>query len=137
MDVSHVDHVNLHIPADGVEEAVEFYVDRLGFDTDRMDAFEAGEKPFFSVRLAPTHVVHLWPSQEFEPPTGEHYDHLALVVDHDIGEITDRLAEAGVVVEERLDAPTGATGTAPAVYVRDPFGYRVELKAADGAGKNG
>ncbi|MFD1513658.1 VOC family protein [Halomarina rubra] len=129
MDVRHIDHVNLRIPADGVEEALAFYVDRLGFDADRMDAFEAGEKPFFSIRLAPEHVVHLWPSEEFEPPTGTSYDHLALVVDHDVETVRARLDEAGVVVERELDAPTGATGTAPAVYARDPFGYRVELKA--------
>ncbi|OYR64617.1 lactoylglutathione lyase, partial [Halorubrum ezzemoulense] len=37
--------------------------------------------------------------------------------------------DAGVEVEKRLDSPLGATGEAGAVYVRDPFGYRVELKA--------
>jgi hypothetical protein len=28
-----------------------------------------------------------------------------------------------------MGSPLGATGEAPAVYIRDPFGYRVELKA--------
>ncbi|PHQ37449.1 lactoylglutathione lyase, partial [Halorubrum persicum] len=28
-----------------------------------------------------------------------------------------------------LDEPLGAVGESSAVYVRDPFGYRVELKA--------
>ena len=31
--------------------------------------------------------------------------------------------------DEDLSSPLGATGEAGAVYVRDPFGYRVELKA--------
>ncbi len=128
MDVSHIDHVNLRIPADGVEEAVEFYVDMLGFETDRMDAFESGEEPFFSIRLAPDHVVHLWPAEDFDPPTATNYDHLALVVEDDIDGITAELEAAGVVIQDRLEAPLGATGEAPAVYVRDPFGYTVELK---------
>jgi catechol 2,3-dioxygenase-like lactoylglutathione lyase family enzyme len=130
MDVSHIDHVNLRIPEDGVEDALEFYVERLGFEADRMDAFEAGEKPFFSIRLAPAHVIHLWPTDEFDEPTATNYDHVALVVDHDVETVKSRLADAGVEVDRELDAPLGATGTAPAVYVRDPFGYRVELKSA-------
>jgi len=132
MDVSHIDHVNLRIPAEGVTDALEFYVEGLGFEVDRMDAFEAGEKPFFSIRLAPTHVLHLWPTEAFDEPAATNYDHLALVVDHDVETVKSRLDDAGVEVERELDAPLGATGTAPAVYVRDPFGYRVELKSATG-----
>lgn len=130
MDVAHIDHVNLYVPEDGVETATDFYADRLGFETEGTDAFESGEKPFFAIRLTPEHVIHLWPTSEFDPPDGAGFNHVALVVAASIDEIEAALEEAGVDVAERLDAPRGATGESPAVYVRDPFGYQIELKAA-------
>ena len=130
MDATAIDHVNLRIPADGVTDALGFYRDALGFEIEGLDRYRADEKPFFDVRLTPAHVVHLWPTPEFDPPTATNYDHLAVLVDGDIETIHEELAAAGVDVESELDAPLGATGEAPAVYVRDPFGYRVELKAA-------
>ncbi|PSQ04583.1 lactoylglutathione lyase [Halobacteriales archaeon QS_6_71_20] len=128
MDVRTIDHVNLRIPADGLADAREFYADGLGFELEGVDRFEAGEKPFFDVRLAPEHVIHLWPTDEFDPPTATNYDHIALVVEADVETTTAALADAGIEVEKTLDGPLGATGEAGAVYVRDPFGYRVELK---------
>ena len=128
MNVRALDHVNLRIPEDGAEAARRFYVDGLGFELDNYDRFEAGDKPFFDVRLTPDHVLHLRPTDGFVEPDGTAYDHLALVVEEDIETVKDRLADAGIEVERELDAPLGATGEADAVYVRDPFGYRVELK---------
>lgn len=131
MNVTAIDHVNLRIPEDGVEDALSFYRDGLGLEIEGLDRYEAGEKPFFDLRLTPVHVIHLWPTPEFDPPEATNYDHVALLVRASIETITDDLADAGIEVEHRLDSPLGATGEAPAVYVRDPFGYRVELKRAD------
>ena len=130
MDATAIDHVNLRIPEDGVTDALDFYRDALGFEIEGVERYRADEKPFFDVRLTPAHVVHLWPTPEFDEPTATNYDHLAVLVDAEIEQIHDELADAGVAVESELDSPLGATGEAPAVYVRDPFGYRVELKAA-------
>ena len=128
MQARHIDHVNLRIPEDGVDEARKFYRDRLGFGIE--DAlYAADEKPFFDVRLSATAVIHLWPTDEFEPPAATNYDHVAVVVEESIEDIEAELDASGVEVEKTLDSPLGATGEAPAVYVRDPFGYRVELKA--------
>ncbi|MFC7324441.1 VOC family protein [Halorubrum rutilum] len=128
MQARHIDHVNLRIPEDGADDARGFYGERLGFGIE--DAlYAAGEKPFFDVRLSATGVIHCWPTDEFEPPTATNYDHVAVVVEEPIEEVEAELAEAGVEVEKTLDSPLGATGEAGAVYVRDPFGYRVELKA--------
>lgn len=128
MDARAIDHATLHVPSDGLADAAAFYGDALGFDLEGVDRFEAGETPFFDVRLAPEHLLHLWPIEEFTEPDGTNYDHLALVVEQSIGELEAELADAGVEIERRLENPVGATGRAPAVYVRDPFGYRVELK---------
>ncbi|SNR24023.1 Uncharacterized conserved protein PhnB, glyoxalase superfamily [Halorubrum ezzemoulense] len=128
MKARNIDHVNLRIPEGGADAAREFYGEALGFGIE--DAlYAAGEKPFFDVRLSATAVIHLWPTAEFERPARTNYDHVAVVVEESVEEIEAELADAGVEVEKRLDSPLGATGEAGAVYVRDPFGYRVELKA--------
>ena len=128
MQARHIDHVNLRIPEDGDDDAREFYGETLGFGIE--DAlYAADEKPFFDVRLSATAVIHLWPTEEFAAPTKTNYDHVAVVVEESVDEIEAELADAGVEVEKTLDSPLGATGEAGAVYVRDPFGYRVELKA--------
>ena len=128
MDATAIDHLNLRVPADGTEVATDFYRDRLGFAIEGMDRYEADEKPFFDVRLAPEHVLHLWPTDEFEPPSGNGFNHVALLIDDEVAAIERQLDEAGVTIENRHDSPLGATGRAPAVYVEDPFGYQVELK---------
>ena len=128
MDVRSIDHVNLRIPEDGVDDALEFYRDRLGFGIEGLERHREGDQPFFDVRLAPAHVIHLWPTDGFEPPSGDNYNHVALIVEDDIEAVKERLSAAEVPVESELDSPLGATGRAPAVYVRDPFDYRVELK---------
>ncbi|GAA0534947.1 VOC family protein [Halorubrum ejinorense] len=128
MQARHIDHVNLRIPEDGVGEAREFYGEKLGFGIE--DAlYAADEKPFFDVRLSATAVIHLWPTESFEAPSKTNYDHVAVVVEESVDEVAAELADAGVEVEKTLESPLGATGEAGAVYVRDPFGYRVELKA--------
>jgi lactoylglutathione lyase len=124
MDATAIDHVNLRVPEDGIEAAREFYGDALGFEIEEYD-----DKPFFDVRLGPGAVFHLWPDADFRPPTGDGYDHVAVRVDADVDAITRTLDDAGVAID-REGTPLGATGTAPAVYVTDPFGYQVELKAS-------
>lgn len=127
MQGRHIDHVNLRIPADGKADAEAFYRDGLGFGIE--DArYEAGDKPFFDVRLSATAVLHLWPSEEFERPTATNFDHVCVVVEEDVDAVKARLDEAGIEIDDELASPLGATGEAPSVYVVDPFGYRVELK---------
>ncbi|SFL14954.1 lactoylglutathione lyase [Halogranum rubrum] len=129
MDAEAIDHVNLRIPADGVDRAREFYVDALDFSLEGLDTYP-DEKPFFSVRLADGCVLHLWPDEEFvEPTRRENYDHVAIRVRESLDEVKARLDAHDVEIAGELE-PLGATGVAPAVYVHDPFGYRVELKTS-------
>jgi len=129
MNGTAIDHVKLHIPDDSVETAVGFYRDVLGFEITGMDLYESGEKPFFSIRFAPGAVIHLEPDAAFDPAAARSaYDHVAVRVDDTIEGIESSLSAADVEIDRRIDA-LGATGVAPAVYITDPFGYRLELKA--------
>lgn len=131
MHATAVDHIKLYIPSDGRDTAVAFYRDALGFGIDGMALYESGEKPFFSVRLAPGAVIHLEPDEHFEPAARTDYDHIAIRIDDTIDGIQRELAAADIEIDRRLD-PLGATGVAPAVYITDPFGYPIELKAERG-----
>ena len=127
MNARQLDHLTLRIPDDSEDAARAFYGEMLGFPIEDA-SYRAGETPFFDVRLSPTAVVHLRPTATFDPPSDASYDHLCVVVEESLEAIEHELERAGIDIERTLDAPAGATGRAGAVYVRDPFGYRVELK---------
>lgn len=75
-----------------------------------------------------TRIDHVTPTDDFSSPESRNVDHVAVVLEDSIDEIRQELSDAGVSID-REGTPRGAAGTAPAVYVRDPFGYRIELKA--------
>lgn len=123
--VRDIDHLNLYIPADGVERALSFYRDLLGFGTENVEAYRAGERSLFTFR-AGDGVIHVMPDEAFEPP-GRNYNHVAVGVDADEPTLRDELAAAGVEIDrerERRNRP----GADVAIYVSDPFGYGVELR---------
>lgn len=122
-----IDHINIRIPEDGVETALDFYVDLLGFEPLKLDAFRADERTSFFVRIGDTSVINIRPVDTFEEPSGENLDHFCIVLDEPIDQLRPRLEEHGVEIL-RDGTPFGATGRAPSVYVTDPFGYTIELK---------
>ena len=126
LTVSTIDHVNLRIPPDAIDELVDFYGDRLGFDIENRDRYERGEKGFVSVRLTPTEIIHFQPRDDFEPPTGGNYDHVAIAVEEGVEELREHLEGADIGIEREIDA-LGAVGSTPTVYFHDPFGYLVEV----------
>lgn len=129
MDAVAIDHINLRIPSDGLPQALEFYRDGLGFEIERRDEFEAGETPFIAVRLTDTSVIHLWPDPDFESPDGSNYDHISIHLDESGESIRETVEDTPVPIEDDRTV-AGAVGQERAIYVRDPSGYLVELKAA-------
>lgn len=127
LTVRAIDHVNLRIPLDEIDTAIRFYGEILGFDLENRDRYETGQKSFFSIRLADESVIHLRPVDDFEPPTEHNFDHVALLIEESIEDVQSLLAAHDIAIE-REGKPLGATGTAPAIYVRDPFGYLLEIK---------
>lgn len=126
-----IDHVNVKIPDDRVDDAVEFYRDALGLEPEQLEAYHNGDRTLFSFRISDTAVLHVRPVEpsEYEAPSGTNYDHFAIVLDAEVDEIRKTIESADVEVR-RTSTPLGATGRNPAVYVKDPFGYVIELKAA-------
>jgi catechol 2,3-dioxygenase-like lactoylglutathione lyase family enzyme len=121
------DHTNWRVR--DLEASLSFYRDILGLEPFGLEEYRRGERTLVSLRVTQDFILHLTPDPEFERgPTGG-YDHLALVVeDAKPDELAKHLREAGVEVERQFESIIGARGEGPALYVRDPDGYRIELK---------
>ena len=127
MRVTSADHTNWRVR--DLEASLGFYRDVLGLEPFGLEEYRRGERPLVSLRVTENFILHLTPDPGFERgPTGG-YDHLALVVEGtQPDELAKRLQRMGVEVEKQFESIVGARGAGPALYVRDPDGYRVELK---------
>jgi catechol 2,3-dioxygenase-like lactoylglutathione lyase family enzyme len=127
LKVTAADHTNWRVR--DLEASLSFYEDVLGLEPFGLEEYRRGERSLVSLRVTENFILHLSPDPEFErTPTGG-YDHLALVVeDAEPDELAESLQSRGVEVEEQFESIVGARGEGPALYVRDPDGYRIELK---------
>jgi catechol 2,3-dioxygenase-like lactoylglutathione lyase family enzyme len=125
--VTSADHTNWRVR--DLEASLGFYRDVLGLEPFGLEEYRRGERPLVSLRVTENFILHLTPDPGFERgPTGG-YDHLALVVEGtQPDELAKHLQRMGVRVEKQFESIVGARGAGPALYVRDPDGYRVELK---------
>ncbi len=127
MKVTGADHTNWRVR--DIEASLRFYRDVLGLAPFGLDEYHRGKRPLVSLRVAEEFILHLTPDPALERPSTGGYDHLALVVEGaERDEVAAYLEGRGVEIEESFDSITGARGEGPALYVRDPDGYRIELK---------
>jgi catechol 2,3-dioxygenase-like lactoylglutathione lyase family enzyme len=118
--VREIDHVVYRVH--DVERTLAWYCGELGLEGVRVDEWRRGEAPFPSVRVNPGSIIDLIPGD----PNDANVDHICFVVDADaLAEIT---APRFTVVEGPV-ARFGARGMATSMYVRDPDGNLVELRA--------
>lgn len=128
MKGSVIDHVNIRIPEDGVEEAVKFYGEILGFEPMKLKEFENDERTSFFFRISEDAVINIRPKENFQRPSGKSFDHFCITLKEQIDDVKQVLEENDVEIL-REGNPLGATGRGPGVYIRDPFGYKIELKS--------
>ena len=127
MKIAGPDHNNWRVR--DLEASLRFYRDVLGLEPFGLEEYRRGNRPLVSLRMTEGFVLHPTPDPDFTPASTGGYDHLALVVEGvELDELEEYLTDKGVGIEERFESITGARGEGPALYVRDPDGYRVELK---------
>jgi catechol 2,3-dioxygenase-like lactoylglutathione lyase family enzyme len=127
LKVVDADHTNFRVK--DLDASLGFYRDVLGLEPFGLEEYRRGERPIVSLRVTDQFILHVSPDSEFERGSTAGFDHLALVVeDAEPDELADYLRKTGVEVEQQFDSITGARGEGAALYIRDPDGYRIELK---------
>jgi catechol 2,3-dioxygenase-like lactoylglutathione lyase family enzyme len=116
-----LDHLVL-VVAD-VERTMAWYEEHLGLDPMRVDEWRAGEVLFPSLRVTAETIIDVIPGHD---GARGHLDHVCFVVSTD--ELTSFRDRSGLPIEDEGER-FGARGIATSVYVRDPDGLLVELRA--------
>ena len=115
------DHVVLRVRDQAASQ--RFYVDVLGCTVARVNE----RISLIHLRFG-DQLIDLIPGSA-QAPEGAGMDHLCLSIEcDDVGKLADELARRGVTLDGKVSDRFGAYGTGPSLYIRDPDGYRVELK---------
>ena len=131
LKVQALDHFVLRVR--DLEKSLHFYRDILGLRIEFLEEYRAGARPFVSARVG-DQLIDLVPDPTYDPGVGLNAGgllHFCVDVrECDFGEVIPRLTAKGVeVIEEQPVPRMGATGMGLSIYIRDPDGYVVELKA--------
>jgi catechol 2,3-dioxygenase-like lactoylglutathione lyase family enzyme len=116
-----LDHVVLRVRDQAVSQ--RFYVDVLGCTVARVNE----RVSLIHLRFG-DQLIDLLPASA-PAPEGVGMDHLCLSIEcDDLRKVADELARRGVTLDGPIAERFGAYGHGPSLYIRDPDGYRVELK---------
>lgn len=122
-----IDHINLRIPENDIQKALEFYRGTLGFETWKLEEYRNDERTSFFFKIGENALLNIRPKSNFQRPEGRNYDHFCINVDKYINILETELESKNYKIL-RKGEPLGSQGRAPALYVEDPFGYVLELK---------
>ncbi len=124
--VTQMDHIVLAV-AD-VERSLRFYTEVLGIPGERVDEFRAGKVGFPSVRINADTLIDI--ATRKGEPGAPNVDHFCLVVQPvDFAELVAYLRANDVTIVSEPVSRWGAHGRATSVYIKDPDGNEVELRA--------
>ncbi len=126
LQVQALDHIVLAV-AD-VSRSLEWYCERLGLAPVRVEAWRAGEVPFPSVRISADTIVDLIARDSDAAAGARNLDHFCLVVGaEDLERV--RASDEFEIVRDPDFALFGARGMADGLYILDPDGNEIELRA--------
>ena len=115
-----LDHVVLRVRDQAASQ--RFYIDVLGCTLDHVN------EPIRLIHLRfGDQMIDLLPRTAGAP--GEGMDHVCLSIKcDDLGAVAQALKDRGVELEGAIVDRRGAYGRGPSLYLRDPDGYKIELK---------
>jgi glyoxylase I family protein len=115
-----LDHIVLRVRDQAISR--RFYIELLGCTLDHVNDQISLVQLRFGEQL-----IDLLPAAAGEPHGG--LDHFCLSIRcADLGKAADALRQRGVDVDGDVVERRGAYGRGPSLYIRDPDGYRIELK---------
>jgi glyoxylase I family protein len=117
-----LDHVVLRVRDQAASE--RFYVDVLGCTVDHVNTRVSLVQLRFGEAL-----IDLLPAEGPAPAEGRGMDHVCLSIRcDDLQAVAAGLRARGVTLDSDVVTRRGAWGDGPPLYIRDPDGYRLELK---------
>jgi glyoxylase I family protein len=117
-----LDHVVLRVRDQAASE--RFYVDVLGCTVDHVNTRISLVQLRFGEAL-----IDLLPAEGPPPAEGRGMDHVCLSIRcDDLQAVAASLRAWGVTLDSDVVTRRGAWGDGPSLYIRDPDGYRLELK---------
>ncbi len=126
LHVQALDHIVLVVS--DVERSLRWYTDRLGLKPVRADEWRVGDVPFPSVRVNEHTIIDLIAADSEASALGRNLDHFCLVVAaKDLESV--RSSDDFEIVRDPDFALFGARGMADGLYIRDPDGNEIELRA--------
>jgi catechol 2,3-dioxygenase-like lactoylglutathione lyase family enzyme len=129
-----MDHIVLNV--EDMEAVLNFYINVLGLEGERLEDFRKGKVGFPSIRISADTVIDLFPAKEPKPITLGPYrsdlNHFCLVIDkEDMQKFIEHLKINGVVIEQGPGQNWGAKGTGISIYFRDPEKRQIEVRYYD------
>jgi glyoxylase I family protein len=123
LEILELDHVVLRVRDQIVSQ--QFYTTLLGLQVDHVN-----ERAHLIQLRAGRHLIDLLPLPPDETAAASaRMDHVCLSIRcPDLGEAAAWLRRHGVTVEGDVVMRRGAFGDGGSLYIRDPDGYRIELK---------
>ena len=132
-----IDHIVLNVV--DIDVMLNFYTRVLGLEGERIDAYQADEVPFPSVRLTADTIIDLFPKkmwikQNPDQVCRPNLNHFCLVSDKNGWEnLHSRLESNGVAIDEGPVKRWGAHGTGVSIYFRDPEENVIEVRYYEAA----
>ena len=124
IDVLGLDHIVLRVS--DVERSLDWYTMMLGLEPVRADEWRAGDCPFPSVRISADTIVDLIGGEvELDRRNLDHF--CVVVTAESLAQV--RASDAFEIVRDPDFELYGARGMADGLYIADPDGNEIELRA--------
>lgn len=129
--IAAMDHIVLNVR--DMDAMLDFYMNVLGLEGERIEAFRQGQVPFPSVRINGDTLIDLFPMQSTSeaaaPAQAENLNHFCMVIEPtDMHQVIAHLEANGVVVDEGPVPRWGAHGNGTSIYFNDPEKNRIEIR---------